>query len=62
LDEPGDQVRIVYHDPGTGTLEVVEIVKVEQLMRVLRPSGAPRRVAAQRRRAVVSLRRASLVS
>jgi hypothetical protein len=27
--EPGDQVRIVYHDPGTGTMEVVEIMKVE---------------------------------
>ena len=31
LDElqPGDQVRIVYHDLGTGTMEVVEIMKVE---------------------------------
>jgi hypothetical protein len=27
--EPSDQVRVVYHDAGTGTVEVVEIVKVE---------------------------------
>jgi Cu/Ag efflux protein CusF len=27
--EPGDRVRIVYHDPGTGTMELVEIARVE---------------------------------
>jgi hypothetical protein len=31
LDElqPGDQVRIVYHDAGTGTMELIEIMMVE---------------------------------
>jgi hypothetical protein len=27
--EPGDQVHIIYQDARTGTMEVVEIMKVE---------------------------------
>ena len=27
--QPGDQVRIVYHDAGSGRMEVLELARVE---------------------------------